>query len=134
MPQPKGEQFKRLYRGLAGVNADEIDTKKIGSHWTSNPTIAYNYATSRDVEGYPQEEGDMRGTVLEAMVHRRHIVDPESEEGEAWTMMGVLGPEHIEQEKTVRPGGIIHMKKMIEVDDDADTYKELPVQSRGWRA
>lgn len=128
-------QFQKLYRGLSGVDLTDVETKSAGSHWTSDPNIAFNFATGRDVEGNPPEEGDMRGTVLEAMVHRRHIIDPESEEGEGWQgMMGVQGPDHIERERTVRPGGIIHVQRAIEVDDDSDTYREIPVRSRGWRA
>ena len=97
--------------------------------------MAFNFATGRDVEGNPPEEGEMRGTVLEAMVHRRHVVDFDSEEGKNWRdVMNVQGPDSIEQELTIRPGGILHVKRAIEVDDDNDTYKELPISSRGWRA
>lgn len=59
------------------------------------------------------------GTVLEAKVHRRHLIDPESEEGQNWQFMNaVLGPNHIEREKTVRPGAPVHIQAIEELSDE----------------
>jgi hypothetical protein len=133
-----GPQFQRLYRGLYGVSSSEVGRRDLGAHWTTDPNIAYNYATGRDVEGNPpeyDEESPMSGTVVSALVHRRHIVDPESKEGQGWQdFHAVLGPDHVEREKTVRPGSIVHVQEMIDVDDDADTTSIEKMSGRGWRA
>ena len=129
MPKPHGEQFQRLYRGLANVRPEEVDTKQIGPHWTPDVNIAYNFATNRDVSGTPHWDNDeipMAGTVVEALVHRRHIVDPESEEGKGWQFgEAVMHPDHPEQERTVRPGGVVHVQKLHYFDDDSDYYEKV---------
>jgi hypothetical protein len=131
-------QFRTLYRGLYDVHPSEIDTTQVGAHWTVDPSIAYNFATGRDVEGYvpDSEEFPMQGTVIEAKVHRRHIIDPESAEGESWhDLMGVFDHDSIEQERTVRPGAIIHPQKMAFINEDENTESLVtPERRRGWRA
>lgn len=118
------------------MSSGEVGRRDLGSHWTTDPNIAYNYATGRDVEGNPPEEDvPMQGTVVSARVHRRHVVDPESEEGQGWqSFNAVLGPDHVEREKTVRPGSIVHVQEMIDVDDDSDTTNIEKMYGRGWRA
>lgn len=134
MPKPSGPQFIQLYRGLHGVTPEDVETKQIGPHWTPDFNVAYNFATYRDVDGNPHwdalEYDDMplSGTVVEALVHRRHIIDPESEEGHDWQMgEAVLWPGHPEQERTVRPGATVHVQKMHHFDDDNDKYTEVKV-------
>lgn len=128
MPVPTGKQWVRLYRGLANTTPENVDTRGIGPHWTTDAGVAYNFATNRDVEGYPLGDSDSEfeglpaeGTVVEALIHRRHIVDPESEEGQHWqNWSGVLGPEHPEQEKTIRGQATVHIQRMHWVNDDTN--------------
>ena len=125
-----------MYRGVA-AHPEHLDPN-LGSHWTPDYNVAYNFATSRDFEGYlpeSDEEWDDPGkvTILEADVHKRHIIDPNSEEYENWRdMMGVLGPESHEQEHTVRPGAPVHLRSITEVDDRAGTQttRNFPVSRR----
>lgn len=137
MPRPNGPQFVRLFRGLANVTPEEVSKRSLGSHWTPDPNIAHNFATNRDVWGYPHDDDGeipMTGTIVEALVHKRHIVDPNSEEGEEWASgANVLGPDSLEQERTVRDRGIVHIQAMHHVDDDADTYKQIRVKGRDAR-
>lgn len=135
MPAPTGNQWIRLYRGLNAVKPEEVNTQELGPHWTPDPNIAYNFATYRDTEGTPHWDAHydedtpeaMAGTVVEALVHRRHIVDPESEEGQGWQLEAVLGRGHPEQEHTVRPGSLVHVEKMHYFDDDNDSYRKVDV-------
>lgn len=134
-----GSQFVTLYRGLAGTTPEEVTKRDLGPHWTVDPEIAYNFATSRDVWGTHHhdawdDEDAPHGTVIRAKVHKRHIIDPESEEGKDW-MAGenVLGPENIEQERTVRPGAIVHVEEMGHYTDDKERLVK-PQTRRGWRA
>ena len=116
MPRPTGEQFIHLYRGLADVTPEQVDAKGAGLHWTTDPESAYNFATSRDAFGWVHEDrddGPLQGTILEAKVHRRHVVDLNSEEGKDMAeMLSILPPEHPEQETTVRPGAPVHVLRM----------------------
>jgi hypothetical protein len=78
----------------------------------------------------------MMGTVVEALVHPRHIIDPDSDEGQDWQHgEAVFGPEHSEQERTVRPGATIHVQSLHHFDDDNDKYRTVkPVKRKGFRA
>jgi hypothetical protein len=128
MPKPTGPQFVTLYRGLSNVSPDEVKTTDVGPHWSRSHEVAYNFATDRDVEGWPHDDGivgDMDdvnsryGTVIEAKVHRRHIIDPESQEGQDW--QGFAAVQHSgsqEQESTVRPGAPVHVLRMHLYDED----------------
>lgn len=133
----KGNQFVTLYRGLEAVTPEQVGQKGLGPHWTVDPNIAYNFATGKDVWGnshWDEEEYPSVGTVIQAKVHKRHIIDPESEEGEEWAMgENVLGPNNIEQERTVRPGAIVHVEQMSHVTDDNERLV-TPKSRRGWRA
>lgn len=134
----------RLYRGLHATSPEHIEKhyKGIGPHWSVDPNVAYNFATYRDATGYPHwDVGDedpipMAGTVIEALVHKRHIIDPESDEGQDWQHgEAVLGPESHEQERTVRPNAVVHIQKMHYFDDDNDKYRTVnPQKLRGYRA
>lgn len=143
MPRPTGQQWVRLYRGLAQTTPEQINRKEIGNHWSVSPDVAYNFATNRDAEGWAHDEyfDDMEdyspsGTIVEALVHRRHIIDPNSEEGDDWASMhSVFGPEHSEQERTVRPDATIHIQKLHYVDEGKNEERTINVprnlRSRG---
>jgi hypothetical protein len=78
----------------------------------------------------------MMGTVVEALVHPRHIIDPDSDEGQDWQHgEAVFGPEHSEQERTIRPGATIHVQSLHHFDDDNDKYRTVkPAKRKGFRA
>lgn len=144
MAAPTGPQFVRLYRGLHITDPEHLEKnpRGIGSHWTRSPEVAYNFATYRDTDGNPhwdaQDYDDipMSGTVVEALVHKRHIIDPESAEGQDWQHgEAVLGPNSQEQERTVRPGAPVHIQQMHYFDDDNNKYRSVkPMRRKGYRA
>ncbi len=135
MPRPNGPQWVRLYRGLHATTPEHLQSanlRGIGSHWSASPDVAYNFATGRDLSGtfHYQDEDDVpaSGTVVEALVHPRHIIDPNSDEGQEWQMgESVFGPEHSEQERTVRPDATVHVQSLHYFDDDKNEYKETKV-------
>lgn len=123
MPRPTGDQWVSLYRGLASVTPSEVTPNAVGLHWTTDPEVAYNFATSRDAEGWlhddDYEDTPRFGTVLEAKVHKRNLIDPNSKEGQDMSdLLAIQAPEHPEQERTVRPGSRVHVLKMHHYDDD----------------
>lgn len=144
MPAPTGKQWIRLYRGLHATDPEHIENnpKGIGPHWSKSPDVAYNFATYRDFSGTPHHDWDdddpipLAGTVIEALVHRRHIIDPDSDEGQDWQHgEAVFGPDHSEQERTVRPGATVHVQALHHFDDDNEKYRTVnPSRRRGFRA
>lgn len=133
MPKPTGPQFVTLYRGLVNVTPGEVKAAQVGPHWSRSPEVAYNFAMDRDVEGFSHEdegirdEGTRFGTVVEAKIHRRHIIDPNSEEGRGWAEGdAVFGQDHPEQERTVRPNAPVHVLKMHHFDD-VDPSKDTTI-------
>lgn len=138
-----GQQFVRLYRGLHSTSPEHLEKHPtgIGPHWSKSPEVAYNFATYRDFSGTPHWNAEddaipMAGTVVEALVHKRHIIDPDSDEGQDWQHgEAVFGPEHSEQERTVRPGSPVHVQRMHYFDDDNDKYRSAtPMRRKGYRA
>lgn len=131
-------QFVTLYRGLNRVRPEEISQRGLGSHWTPDLSVASHFAfgSHSDYESSGEPE---QGTIVEAKVHKRHIIQPESEEWQGWNEgEQVFGPEHPEQEHTVRPGGIVHVTNMWDVGED-ENYRNIerqvkPQHWRGWRA
>lgn len=115
----------RLYRGISEIAPDYVDTSHIGEHWTTEPVIAKSFAT----DGF--DTGDRSGTVIEALIHRRHRIDPSSEEMRYWKEHhGVMSPDSPEQEHTIRPGATVHIQKMTQVN--ADTGEENEVKVPRW--
>ena len=142
MPKPIGPQWVRLYRGLHATDPEHIESNPtgVGPHWSASSEVAYNFATGRDFSGMfhydKTDDVPMMGTVVEALVHPRHIIDPDSDEGQDWQHgEAVFGPEHSEQERTVRPGATIHVQSLHHFDDDNDKYRTVkPVKRKGFRA
>lgn len=132
MPAPTGQQWVRLYRGLANTSPDTVDSSRLGIHWTTDPNIAYNFATNRDAWGWShhdEELPDPEGTVIEALVHRRHIIDPESQEGQDlhdWA--GVLSPDSPEQEKTLRDKATVHLQRMHYINEETNKNQIVALQ------
>lgn len=125
-------RFVQVSRGLAGVRPEEVDTRNLGSHWSTEPEVAWNFALSRDSDGYANEWDDSEepshGTVVHGMVHRRHIIQPGTPEFEDWAGgEGVFGPSGPEREQTVRPGAPVHVRSMY-WDTDEEGVKPQSVQ------
>lgn len=112
-----------MSRGLAEVRPEDVRTHDLGPHWSTEPEVAWNFALSRDSDGYASEwdddEAPRHGTVVHGMVHRRHIIKPGTSEFEGWEgMEGVFGPSGPEREQTVRPGAPVHVEAMYWGSDD----------------
>jgi len=136
------DSYHTLYRGLhfGEIEPHNIDDfhknpqkymgheKNVGIHWTDNPDSAYNFATDRDPEGWAhegdpdEEQGHLHGVILEGRVHPRHIIDPESEEGQGYAMSdAILGHEHPENEVTVRGDARVHVHKIHAITEHPET-------------
>jgi 8-oxo-dGTP pyrophosphatase MutT (NUDIX family)/GNAT superfamily N-acetyltransferase len=141
------DSYRTLYRGLhfGEIEPHKIDDfhkdpqkymrenqpKNVGIHWTDSADSAYNFATNRDPEGWAhegdpdEEQGHLHGAILEARVHPRHIIDPESEEGQDYAMSdAILGPEHAEQETTVRGDARVHVHKIHAITEHPETGED----------
>lgn len=137
MPRPTGPQWVHLYRGISEFGPKDVDTSWIGQHWTTDRGVADSFAT----DGF--DTGNQSGTVVEAFIHRRHIVDPYSGEGRTLQeRSGVRSPEEDaaqqapEHEKTVRQGAIVHVQKMHYVNRNSGELQsqEVPTSIRRVRA
>jgi hypothetical protein len=121
--------FVRLHRGFAGVHHKEIDMENLGVHWVGDDKehLADLFAT-RD---YTFDESG-KGTVLTGLVHKRHILDPESPEWEDWANIGE-GFAWSEKEvplKTRTPVHIIGATNFRE--SGKDTTHKFKKPKRGW--
>ena len=150
MPAPDGNQWIRLYRGLAGVADDNIQTNRLGVHWTPDYETAKQWT---DPEKYghsaPGDFGDgtwrgiydenSPGTIVSALIHKRHIIPENSPEWEDVTSQSAhgysLGFEK-EKELTIRPKSPVHITSIQKFNPDgtlAETtdYPITALRSRG---
>lgn len=141
MPRPTGSQFVRLYRGLHRTSPEGIENQPtdIGSHWTSQEGIAYDFATIRNFGDQQFRDDDYtltgKGTIVEALVHKRNIIDPNSKEWNRTWSGSVFEPTHPEKETTVRPGAPVHIQRFHHVDDSKkEYYVTKPMRRKGYRA
>jgi len=120
-----GAQFITLYRGFNDKARTDIDTENLGMHWTPNRETAFGFSLGIDPhEDDPNswEPESSKGTVLEARVHKRHVIQPGSEEHNAllkeradkelpaiYTQYNAPDEHAVEQEHTVRPGSPVHI-------------------------
>lgn len=115
MPRPTGQQFIQLYRGLEGVSPETLDVHRMGPHWTTDPSVAYRFSGT-DYE-------DTEGTVVGALVHKRHIIPVDTpEHDEAMSRWGVADPDEplgrLEKEHTVRSGAPLHITEITHIPED----------------
>jgi len=118
-------RFIRVHRGFHGVTHDEVDTDELGVHWVgdNNAGKADQFATRDFMED--------KGTVLVGLVHKRHLIDPESEEYEEVINYGE-GAVESEQEIPLRPGTPVHLVHAFDYrNDGADTDHEFNPRKRG---
>lgn len=139
----RNERFVRLYRGLNEVEPNDVNHQMLGIHWTEHPDSAINFALNNDMYGYAhesyeepgEEEHEDKGTVLEALVHKRHLVNPETEE---WHNLAdteaIQGPESMERETTVRPGAPVYVVRKHLIGRQFENYQpkdyENPIRGR----
>jgi hypothetical protein len=87
-----------VHRGFSSTaSPDEIQFDRLGHHWTTDRKVAESFAiqdTDWAEEGHPLE-----GTVLSAMVHKKHVMSAE----EIPTHLEVL-ENGAEKEQTLRKG------------------------------
>jgi hypothetical protein len=124
-PENVGQQFKTLYRGLAGIDAAKhVDFDNLGFHWTPKFDVANSFALSREGDTYFEREPKvLRGMIITAQVPHEHIIDPESEEGKDWQEgEAVYGRHHVEEEHTVRPGSPINVVGISKVRSNDRTW------------
>ena len=128
-------KYVRLHRGFAGVHHDEVNTEALGVHWVAdaNAQQADRFATDQIGKGwgehiYPE---NVKGTVLTGLVHKRHIMDPLSEEHEKWSNIGE-GAVESENEVPLRPGTPVHIIGATDFSNvDGDNDHEFTPRIRG---
>lgn len=115
-------KYVRLHRGFAGVHHDEVDTSNLGVHWVAddNAGQADRFATDQigQLENRSWSE-NIKGTVLTGLVHKRHLMNPESEEYENVINMGE-GAVESENETPLRPGTPVHLVQATDFNLDGD--------------
>jgi len=151
------EDYVRLYRGInrvalpeadepkrigAGVEAPgyagRVDTDFTGIHWTPDFHVAAEFAKEKGYNtGYDVDKSHDNGLVLEAMVHKRHIIDRNSEEGKHYAAKYDIWDEDDEEnEHTVREGAPVIITKMHHVGKQfagVHTYeKDMPWRGRAY--
>ena len=119
-------RYIRVHRGFSGMHHDEVDTEALGVHWVTDTHARWadRFATDRmgelhDGESYPEYE---KGTAITGLVHKRHIMDPESDEHEQWANAGDGAVEY-ENETPLRPGTPVHLVQATDFNaygDDTD--------------
>jgi hypothetical protein len=143
MPKPTGQQWVKLYRGLYDVPGDSAgDNPNIGRHWTTSPYVAKlfaQYGTTRPSR-YAADDS-FGGSVVEAIVHRRHIVRPDDPEAAKAGVYPEWHPDaQREQEVTLRRGAPVHLRKATEVlgpldetDEDDPWEQDFPMSRKSIR-
>jgi hypothetical protein len=120
-----GSQFITLYRGFNNKARTEIDNDNLGMHWTPNKEAARGFSLGIDPhETDPNnwEPESSKGTVLEARVHSRHVLQHGSKEHNnllkeraekelpaIYTPHNAPDEHAVEQEHTIRKGAPVHI-------------------------
>jgi hypothetical protein len=129
-------KYVRLHRGFSGMHHDEVDTNSLGVHWVDDLHAhwADKFATDRMGEehhgqSYPEYE---KGTVITGLVHKRHIMEPGSEEHEEWSNVGD-GAVDYENETPLRSGTPVHIIGATDfnLDSNHDSDREFTPRIRG---
>ena len=128
-------KYVRLHRGFMGVHHDEVNIEELGVHWVgdNNAHVADRFATDNLGKGwgeniYPE---NVKGTVLTGLVHKRHIMDPLSEEHEKWSNIGA-GAAESENEVPLRHGTPVHIIGATDFSNtDGDNDHEFTPRTRG---
>jgi len=114
MPRPTGEQFIQLYRGLAYTSPENMDTRRLGRHWSSNRWVAEAFGN----DDIPKNTSSV---VIGALVHKRHIIPEGTEE---WSneaeRYGAEGADSPESEYTVRKGAPVHITSITHYPNSTD--------------
>lgn len=119
-----GPQFQTVYRGL---NTPSLrGSRDLGMHWSTDKSVAEGFA-SFDEEGYAVPGG----TLIEAKVHRRNVVQPGSlERAHLRNSHGVHGGQSAEYEAPVRPGAVVHVRNVESLSEDGSSTSWSPENIR----
>ena len=122
-PENVGQQFKHLYRGVAGITPEMVSTgiggeaDGAGIHWTTDENVAAHFANPDEHDVDERFASD--GVIIRAKVPYSSIVQrgtPEHEQLESETH--ILDEGSPEKEVTVRPGAPIHVTHLDHVIPD----------------
>ena len=122
-----------LYRGIASAHTiKDVNFDRLGRHWTPDKDVARSFAVSEVNDPNPDKPHPWSGIILTAQVHPDHIVDPESEEGQALAKEHkIFGREHGEEEHTLREGSPITITGLSKADGWKEReLKRFPKQGR----
>ena len=117
-------RYIRVHRGFSGMHHDEVDTESLGVHWVGD-----NRANIADLFATRDYNID-KGTVLTGLVHKRHLLDPMSEEYDHIINSGD-GSVASEEEVPLRPGTPVHIIRATDFSDSGDNDHEFTPRIRG---
>lgn len=129
------QRYVRLWRGLNQTDASAVSHESLGIHWTDDPQSAVNFALNRDMDGWPREgaeEYPESGTVLEALVHKRNIVQRGTPEWDEYAEANnIHGDWSRENETTIRYRAPVHVVRVHRVGDHYEDamIRDMPAQS-----
>jgi hypothetical protein len=109
-------KYVRLHRGFGGVQHNEVDTSNLGVHWVGDDDAGW-------ADHFAGLNDDVVGTVLTGLVHKRHIMEPGSEEHEEWSNTGE-GSYEAENEVPLRPGTPVHIIGAYDTNYNSNVVKE----------
>jgi hypothetical protein len=120
-PENLGRQFVNVYRGMA-AHPDEVNYGRLGIHWTTDPSIAHEFAITRKNEG----------TILEAKVPVEHVVQKGTDEWNRYDEVAAMsGGGDTESEITLRRGAPVTVQKITHVKREPKTIGGLPTGQVG---
>ena len=112
-----------VYRGIPGYHHEELDYNNLGRHWSRSPGVAFGFAIDNQIDELYEDDdalkqpGYLRGTVLSARVPWTSVVHHNTPE---WKTLSeahqIFGPEHREQELTVRDGDPLKVTRAQDLD------------------
>lgn len=113
-------RFVAIYRGLAGVHHNEVDMDRLGTHWSEKEHVAHQFAGER-LETNPEYPEEEKGTVLHGLVHKRHIIDPDThpDDFDRWAYSDDRAIDY-EGEVPLRPNTPVHIVGATDLHFDKD--------------
>jgi hypothetical protein len=112
------QQFVRVFRGLAGVEPDQVDYEKLGMHWSANAHVASDFTQGQ-------------GSIIEGKVNKQHLMTPDHPDWKEFQVRyQVFGPNSKEREHTVLSGSPVDITQVHHVyDEDEEPLAFKPNES-----
>lgn len=129
---------------MNSIDVDDVahgNDRPIGIHWSKSRAVAKNFAQWGGLRPDPRDESD--GVLIEALVHRRHIIDRDHPDAYEAGVYPEWHPDaRMERETTIRPGAPVHIRRVEQTytdeaereDPDTPPYAvDLPLSRKSIR-